>query len=221
MLQSFHFKAVIMVFAMAGLACASAPACAHPHVWVTFETTVAYEGGSISGLRQRWTFDEFYTAMAIQGLDANNDGVYDKQELSELAKINVEGLKEFDYFTYARLGETSLPLRDPVDYWLEYTNGILSLHFTLPLEQPVLAEADGFTFSVYDPTYFIAFDLAKENPVQLAEGAPPGCKASVGVPQKEATDAQQLGEAFFSQLGGSANYGVGYAKTISVSCPRS
>src|SRR5689334_18733285 len=64
-----------------------APAAAHPHVWITVETTVLYANGAFTGLRHRWTFDEFYTAMAIEGLDKNNDGVYDREELAELAKV--------------------------------------------------------------------------------------------------------------------------------------
>lgn len=43
----------------------AAPAAAHPHVWITVESTVLYEQGSIAAIRHRWTFDEFYTAMAI------------------------------------------------------------------------------------------------------------------------------------------------------------
>jgi ABC-type uncharacterized transport system substrate-binding protein len=244
----------------------AAPAAAHPHVWVSVETTVLYDKGTVTGLRQRWTFDEFYSAMAIQGLDANNDGTHDRTELAELAKVNIEGLKDFEYFTYARLGEQQLAFEAPSDSWMEYaeatnvpnapgsadamggaapanptqvgggfwsrlTNSIagsekavekpkvLSLEFTLPLKQPVLAEAEGFNFSIYDPSFFIWFDLAKDRPVRLAEGAPQGCKAEVGAPGKEGAQLQQLGEAFFSQAGG-ANVGVGVAKTVTVACPK-
>ena len=51
--------------------------------------------------------------MAVQGLDADNDGVYSKEELEPLAKINVESLKEFAYFTFVHLSDDdkSLPLR--------------------------------------------------------------------------------------------------------------
>ncbi|MEI9900970.1 MAG: DUF1007 family protein [Hyphomicrobium sp.] len=51
-------------------------------------------------------------------------------------------MKEFDYFTYAKLGSTALKFKPPVDYWLDHTDkGILTLHFTLPLEQPISADA--------------------------------------------------------------------------------
>ena len=66
-----------------------APANAHPHVWVTVETTLLYERGGFTGFRHKWTFDEFYSAMAVEGLDTNNDGKYSREELAELAKVNV------------------------------------------------------------------------------------------------------------------------------------
>ena len=72
-------------------------------MWITVETTVLYDKGAFTGLQQKWTFDEFYTAMAIEGLDKNNDGIYDREELSELAKVNIDGMKEFGYFTYPLL----------------------------------------------------------------------------------------------------------------------
>ena len=75
-------------------------AAAHPHVWVTFETTVLYDKGTFAGVRHKWMFDEFYTTMAIEGLDKNKDGIYDREELAELAKVNIDGLKDFAYFTF-------------------------------------------------------------------------------------------------------------------------
>lgn len=196
------------------------PASAHPHVFVSVETTVLYDGGKISGLGHRWTFDEMYTSMAIQGLDVNNDGAYDKAELAELAKVNMEGLKEFGYFTVAKLGEGALKFGGPKDYWLEFKDGVLALYFTLPLADAVLADAEGFSFSVFDETYFIAFDMAEKDPVKLAAGAPAGCAANVGEPQGDDGAAKQLGESFAAELGG-MNYGFASAKTVSVTCPKS
>jgi ABC-type uncharacterized transport system substrate-binding protein len=206
----------------AGLASSSSGASAHPHVWVTVEATVLYANGSVTGLQEAWTFDEFYTATAIEGLDANRDGKYDRQELAELAKVNIEGLKEFAYFTYAKLGNGELKFAVPADYWLDYTDkGILTLHFTLPLEHSVLAEAPGFTFSVYDPSFFIAFDLAKDQPVKLGANAPADCKVAITDPAEESTDTQQLGQAFSSAMGSSGGSSFGMAKTVAVQCVKS
>ena len=101
----------------------AAPATAHPHVWVTTQTTVLYENGTVIGLRHKWSFDDFYTSMALQGLDTNNDGIYDRSELAELAKVNIDGLKEFDYFTIVKLGGETLKFQAPRDFYLEHAEG--------------------------------------------------------------------------------------------------
>jgi ABC-type uncharacterized transport system substrate-binding protein len=116
----------------AGLVLGESRAQAHPHVWVTMKETVLYDKGTITGLQQAWTFDEFYTQQAIEGLDKNGDGKYDREELKELAQVNIDGLKEFAYFTVAKLGDTELKFKPPVDYWLDYSDQkILTLHFNL------------------------------------------------------------------------------------------
>lgn len=232
------------------------PAAAHPHVWVTVKTTVLYDNGKIIGFRHKWTFDEFYTAMAIEGLDTNKDGIYSREELAELAQVNIDGLKEFAYFTYPKLGKKELAVDAPKDYWLDYEDAppqpadatppapaaaapatpgapasnppaadaksdgpvkVLSLNFTLPLKQPILADAQGFTFSVYDPSFFIAFDLEGADAVKLGPGAPPACRVEQEAETPEAKDAQKLGQAFSSEFGGRIP-GFSGARPIKVVC---
>ena len=188
-MQSFRTNSAGLAWAVI-CALSATPASAHPHVWVNVETTVLYEAGKITGFRHHWTFDDMYTAMAIQGLDKDKDGTYTRSELAELAQVNMDGLKEFGYFTYAKLGDKALALSPPKDYWLEYKDGILGLYFTLPLKDQVLADADGFNFAVYDETFFIAFDLIKDQPIKLGEGAPPACKALVGGSEKDLAELQ-------------------------------
>ena len=87
-------RIILSAFSLAaGLIFGAASSVAHPHVWVSVKATVLFEGDTMTGLQQSWTFDEAYTAMAIEGLDTNGDGNYDRKELEELAKVNVDGLK--------------------------------------------------------------------------------------------------------------------------------
>ncbi|MGD9786166.1 MAG: DUF1007 family protein [Hyphomicrobiaceae bacterium] len=214
----------LLVFA-AALPAASAwttAATAHPHVWVKVEATVNYQRGAVTDITQRWTFDEMYSAMATQGLDTNGDGTYDRKELAELAQVNIDGLKEFDYFTFAKLGTADLKLADPKDYWLEYKDGVLTLTVTMPLAQPVLAEAEGFSFAVYDPSFFIAFDFVKDNAITLA-GAPVGCEAKLTVPKQDADLAKALSDAAQVDTSGSVGGDLGFAvaKTVVLGCPKS
>jgi ABC-type uncharacterized transport system substrate-binding protein len=121
--MSLHLpRPAATVLGATGVLLAATAACeAHPHVWVAVETTVVYDSGTFAGLQQRWTFDELYSTMAVEGLDANKDGKLDRAELAELAKVNMEGLKEFEYFTFVRLGDQALAFEAPKDFWMEIT----------------------------------------------------------------------------------------------------
>jgi ABC-type uncharacterized transport system substrate-binding protein len=207
-----YLASVLWTFAV--LTALSQRTAAHPHVWITVETTVLYQRGAFIGLKHKWTFDESYTAMAIEGLDKNRDRVYDRNELSELAKVNVDGLKEFQYFTYPSVQGKKLKLGDARDYWLEHKNGVLSLYFTVPFAQPVLGQGMGFAFVVQDPTYFIAFELAGGQPIKLANGAPAACTVSIAKPDSKSDDAQRPGDAL-----GQVEPTISYAQKISVACP--
>jgi ABC-type nickel/cobalt efflux system permease component RcnA/ABC-type uncharacterized transport system substrate-binding protein len=198
-----------IVAVVLALAAMCLPARAHPHVWVTVETTLLYENGAFTGVRHKWTFDELYTTMAVEGLDKNKDGKFDRSELEELTKVNMEGLKDFDYFTHAALAGEPLKLGQARDYWQEHKGGLLSLYFTVPFATPVLSEAKGLTFAVYDPSYFIAFDLAKENGARLGPGAPKDCVLTEGAPQSDDPVGQSFGA-----VGGVVSIG----KTIAVAC---
>ena len=202
------------------LVCGLAPrhASAHPHVYVTSKAEVVYsKAGEIIAIQHHWTFDEFYTAMAIQGLDTNNDGVYSREELAELAKVNMDGLKEFDFFTQATLGKDKVAFSAPTDPWLEHDKGILTLHFVLPLAKPLPATAAGFQFAVFDPSYFIAFELAKENAVTLA-GAPKDCRITMG--QLEPTAEEKTLTGAMSQQFG-MGMGAGTTQAAAVTCAKS
>jgi ABC-type uncharacterized transport system substrate-binding protein len=216
---------LLSAFALAAaLLLRPAPADAHPHVWVTVQATVLYDKGMITGLQQNWTFDEMYTEMAIEGLDKNHDGIYDRQELSELAQVNIDGLKEFDYFTFAKLGNVQQKFKPPVDYWLDYNKDkILTLHLTLPLEKPVAVGAAEFDFSVFDPSYFIAFDFAKNDPIKLSAHAPPTCSAAIREPiDEDDPNNKALNQAFSGALGASASAALGgTTRSVAVHCAKS
>jgi ABC-type uncharacterized transport system substrate-binding protein len=59
---------------------------AHPHVWVTFHSEVLYAAdGSMTGVRHAWTFDDMFSAYALQGMPHAKKGQYTREELASLA----------------------------------------------------------------------------------------------------------------------------------------
>src|SRR5262249_21040943 len=125
------------IVAAASIAAAGA-ASAHPHVWVTVKSEVVYApDGSVTGIRHAWTFDDMFSAFATQGLESKQKGAFTREELAPLAEVNVTSLKEFKFFTFAKADGKRAAFTDPVDYYLDYKDSVLTLHFTLPLKAPV------------------------------------------------------------------------------------
>jgi ABC-type uncharacterized transport system substrate-binding protein len=190
---------------------------AHPHVWVTFDSELLYGAdGSMTGVRHTWTFDDMFSAYALQGMPHAKKGQYTRQELASLAQTNVDSLKEYGYFTFARADGKKLKFADPVDYWLEYRNPALVLHFTLPLKAPAAAKI--MQIEVYDPSIFVDFEFAKDRPV-LVNGAPQ-CVATYDLPHQP-TPAEQLRLSQLDSvpLDASSVYGETFANKILVKCP--
>jgi ABC-type uncharacterized transport system substrate-binding protein len=194
------------------------PARAHPHVWVTASSEVLYgPDGLMTGVRHAWTFDDMFSAYAVQGIHHAKKGQYTREELSSLAEVNVTSLKEYGFFTYAKADGKKLKFSEPTDYWLEYKDSFLTLHFTLPLKDPASGRA--FLIEVYDPSTFVNFDLAKERPVTLS-GAPEKCQLFVELP-REPTAAEQLRMRQFDQnpLNPFDTFGQVFSNKIRVVCP--
>ena len=192
---------------------------AHPHVWVTMKSDLVYGAdGAVSGVRHAWTFDDMFSTFATQGLASAEKGKFTREELAPLAQVNIESLKEFDYFTLARANGKKAEFNPPADYWLEFTDGLLTLHFTMPFAAP--AKTQSLDVEVYDGTYFVDFSFAEKDPVRLV-GAPESCKLAVARPgETSATQPQgKPGEAFFNNLTPSSNFGAQYANKIQVRCP--
>ena len=190
---------------------------AHPHVWVTFHSELLYAAdGSMTGIRHAWTFDDMFSAYALQGMPHAKKGQYTRQELASLAQTNMDSLKEYGYFTFARADGKKLKFSDPVDYWLEYRNPALVLHFTLPLKAPAAAKV--MQIEVYDPSIFVDFEFAKDRPVSVS-GAPQ-CVATYDLPHQP-TPAEQLrlSQLDSAPLDASSTYGETFANKILVKCP--
>jgi ABC-type uncharacterized transport system substrate-binding protein len=207
-------------FGLAGLLLgAAAPAAAHPHVWVTAHEDVIFQpDGRIAAIRNSWIFDDMYSAFAVQGLSKEGQ-LATKAQLAPLAKTNVESLAEFGYFTFAKDAGQKVEFGPPRDYSLEERpDKLVVLTFTVPLKDP-LNPGKAFTFSVYDPTFFVDFTLAKTDPVHLIS-APKGCSIGVlGANPLDVDDAKKLSEAFYQNLSPGTNFGMKLADRVIVACP--
>ena len=205
-----------IAYSLIGLTAVSA----HPHIWVTMTSEIIYApDGTVTGVRHAWAFDDMFSTFATQGLDQAQKGVFTRQELQPLAKVNVESLKEYEFFTFAKADGKKAEFVDPQDYYLEYKNQILTLHFVLPLKAPLKAKR--LDLQIFDPSFFVdfSFDPKATYPAVLV-GAPPQCKFTVAKPREmDANLAQRLSEIPPEMRDPTPLIGAEYSNRISIRCP--
>ena len=182
------------------------PALAHPHVWVTVEATVLYDAKQqVSALEERWSFDKAYSEYALEGLEKDAAGNYTPAAYVDLAKENMESLKDYNYFTEVYAEGTRVDLGSPEGAVVTRDEkAILHLTYKLPLKQPINVGTLKFSFLIYDPDFYIAFTFAERDPVRLSKGAPSGCAPKLEPPTGDPTKSKTWGGA--------------YAATIVVAC---
>jgi ABC-type uncharacterized transport system substrate-binding protein len=198
-------------------------AMAHPHVFVNAKTEILFDAqGRMTHVRHVWQFDPAFSAFATQGLDKNGDGKLSERELAPLAKVNVDSLKEYRFFTWLTVGKQQVKFKFPDKYFLRMYDGLLTLFYQLPLARPT-APGPKMTLEVYDPEYFVAFTFVKDEPIVLYH-APAGCAAQYHPPHPlNASIMQRLAEIPASQHDlppALADAAVGLANVIEISCPQ-
>lgn len=206
-----------LALAGAALAAALTPAAAHPHVFVTARSAFVIDAsGKITGIRHVWAFDEAYSAFAVTGMKTGKDGRVERAALEDLAKINVESLSEFKYFTSLKQGRKEIDFADPAPgYFLEHDGKALTLNFLLPLKAAIPADS-AISLKVDDETIFVAFSFAADNPVTV-EGTSP-CVVALQKPKKslDSSEMTKLSEDFFSNL--KQGFSNDYATVARLSC---
>lgn len=194
---------------------------AHPHVWVTMQTELLFgTNGAVTGVRHAWTFDDMYSAFATTGMPAKTQGQFTRAELQPLAQVNTESLRDFAFFTYARInGKRQKDVfKDPVDYWMDYDPKAkeITLHFTLPFKTPVAVKQ--LLIEVYDPEFFVDFGPADKNPVRLI-GAPPQCTVAAEKPPDANFQSSQSLSQMFTNAEANIGMGMSFSNKILLKCP--
>ena len=157
--------------ALAAFAFAAIPgrALAHPHVWVTVRSHIAFSpDGKVSAVVHDWTFDEMYSSFAVQGL-AKPGELAKREDFAPLAKENAGGLAQIGYFTTLKIGGKAVDFGEVTDYWMEERPGPSRDFPCRPAaEDSRRAPGKYFSLLVADPEFFIDFEFDDKDGVTLA-----------------------------------------------------
>ncbi len=180
---------------VAALALGAAPAHAHPHVWIDLRSKVVFDDqGRVTALRVDWLFDEFYSAYAVAAMK-RVDGVPDPADLMALARINLDNLREYAFFTDVRADGRRIVPKRATDPASDFDGKRLRLAFTVPLPEPLDPRKQSVTFAVYDPTYYIEIAYLPGDPVGLLNAKDTGCAALIEQPDPS-PEARNLAGAY-------------------------
>jgi ABC-type uncharacterized transport system substrate-binding protein len=196
----------------------STPAWAHPHVWiVAYSDAVFDDSGRIVAINIEWEFDEFYSAVAVEGLDVNDNGRYDAEELRPLAQENLTSLSDYDYLTFVSVDGELAGFGQVSEFGSHFRNGLLTLHFQLPLTVPVDPTSQAISYRMYDESFYIAIDYANAEAVTAVGNIPADCAVDLVRAAANSEDAPEA-ESFYESLVQSGSLGALYADTVSIAC---
>lgn len=160
------------------------PALAHPHIFIDAKAAITFnDAGEVVSIHNTWTFDEAYSAWSIQGLDTNNDGKLSKAELQPLADDNMNGLADYEYYTFAGEGtDPNLKFGHGSNPVLSYDGRQTTLDFDVALAKPY-AIRKSLEVSIDDPEYYVAITFKDAHEVTLVN-APKNCSVVMQDPKQ-------------------------------------
>ena len=142
-------------------------AYAHPHVFITSHAALDFEGDSLSQMAVEWTFDELFTQLIVVDYDGGKKGSFTDAEAVALKKGAFDNLRNFHYFLAFYIDGKALILPPIRDFKPTIRAGRLVYSFSLPLRLPIPAKPTELRITIYDDSYYVAFDKMSPKDIEI------------------------------------------------------
>ena len=179
------------LFAALSLCLVSIPiAQSHPHMWIDLKSEIIIEEKSqVSAIYQEWLFDDFFSASLIE--EASQDPKGSKAGIRAVVKEILDNLKPHDYFTLIKIDGQKIS-SDPIkSFEVKILENRVWLSFSLPIMEQVNVTAQNFSYSIFDPTYYIEMLYFENETVALVGDVAKGCSSEIVQPDPS-TEAVSL-----------------------------
>jgi ABC-type uncharacterized transport system substrate-binding protein len=154
-------------------------AYAHPHVFITNRVAVDLEGDSRARISVEWTFDELFSQMVISDYDKGKKGSFTEAEAAALKRGAFDNLKNFHYFLALGIDGKAAALPPIRDFKPSIRDGKLVYSFYLPLALPIPAAGREVRLTIYDDTYYVAFDKLSAAEIEINGGGSVSTSVSI------------------------------------------
>lgn len=162
------------------LAAAAPPCDAHPHVFVSNRMTVLFDQGALQGITFQWTFDDMFSAMILADYDPAHTHQFDAARTKELKAGAFDNLENYHYFVAISIGKTPVRRLSIERFAPSVTDkGRLVYSFFIPVKLTVTPEEQTVALTVYDDSYYVAFDILHVQDVEVQAGPEVACALAV------------------------------------------
>lgn len=197
---------------------------AHPHIFIDSGVEAIFDAqGQVTALRISWSYDDFYSLLAIEdrGLDPDGDSILTPEEQAKLTGFDMGWDTDYDGDLYVLYQNAPVVMGRPEAPTARYENGIITSTHLRALAAPIAPGPEGIIVQIYDSGYYTAYQINAE---ATLTNAPTGCTATVFEPDLNAAD-RKLQETLQEYQAGQdieADYpavGANYADEVRITCP--
>lgn len=211
---------MLRALSLIGFLLAASPALAHPHVWIDMRSSVNFDAkGNVDAIAVVWTFDEFYSQFATDGLDRNNNKKFDTAELQDLANTYAKNLKEYRYFTFVEVGGKLADFGTPAKQTATFDKGQLTFSLSLPLAKAVDPATTKIRYASFDPTYYIDISPVDAKAVSFTGTQRQGCTFALRTVDSTKPDALNLAQSVKMKTPTNDVLNATNAAIVDLTCP--
>lgn len=195
---------------------------AHPHVFVDAHLIIHInEEGKIDILSQRWVFDPLFSSGVILDFDKNGNRKLDPDELLTVGNTIKTSLADYDFFQSVSKDSKPVSLLPPKFIKAEMVKMQFVISFDIAPKEPfALEKGHKYSFSLYDPTFYVAVDFHKKQNL-VVTGMPAMCDSQIIRPDSDKILSQDLSkqaEDFFNNPQNSFDLAASLATRLDVTC---
>lgn len=197
----------------------AAAAKAHPHAWITLETTaIINDKNEMTALKQRWTFDEYYTAFLLHDYMPELGKNPTPEALKTIALSNLKNLKEYGFFTQFEAGKHAVTFKTPTNVRSVLFKNQITMEFILPFAAPINVKNAPLKYRIFDPSYYVDMLHDSAKYVHVESATNPACTSTLTQPTPHFTSTN-LAASLDKDATAPLNLGKEFAQTITVQCP--
>lgn len=194
---------------------------AHPHSWIDMKADMILdEQGQLIAIRQHWSFDTYFSMVTLA--DAINEHGDKETGLKKMADQMIANLTRLRFFSVLTVDGNEIELPRPSSYQLaENTHKeptVLELEMRFDITQSMDIQDKSLTWSVFDPTYYIAMNYWTVENVSIEGGPGAQCQLNLDSPNPS-FELIEYAQSLDRTRKDTDGLGINFAEKVRIDCP--